>query len=90
MAADLHYQKYSVTTQIYLESQDVESNCKSISFYNSGGTGGADMIILGILFTPGMGFAVSGDDGELDTTRYTLRFTGAGLRSCSVIRQQYI
>ena len=84
-----HKQTYINDAVTYTTPQDIVSNCAQITFYNNAGTGGASIVILGITLTPGQGIAFSGNDGELDVTKYYLTFTGAGNKSCAVIRKNY-
>ncbi len=66
--------------------QQVESMCAEITFYNKGVS---TMVVNEIPFPPGTGIAFDGKDGQLDTTKYNLRFIGSGQNGAFVIRKCY-
>lgn len=70
----------------YTKPTQIVSQCAEISFIN---TGTSTMIINGISFLPGNGIAFDGNANELDTTLYTLMFSGAGQNICFVVRKCY-
>ena len=82
----LHFQCYYNDMVQYTKPTQIISECAEITFYNQGVT---TMIINGITFAPLTGIAFDGKDGELDTTRYNLNFTGAGQNQCFVVRKVY-
>ena len=57
------------------------------TFYNNGA---ANVVLLGLVLTPGQGIGFSGNLGEIDTTKYTYTFTGAGTRSLVIIQKLYV
>jgi hypothetical protein len=57
------------------------------TFYNSGTS---NVIILGALFLPGQGIAFPGNAAEVDTTKYTYTFAGAGNNSLTIIQKMYV
>ncbi len=83
---DKQFMKYIIDMVVYVEPAQITSQCAAITFVNDGT---ATMTILGRSFAPGEGMAINGNDWELDTTKYTLNFTGAGTRVCTVIRKNY-
>jgi|SRR5579862_8793428 len=57
------------------------------TFYNNGA---ANVNILGLILTTGQGIGFSGNLGEIDTTKYTYTFVGAGARSLVIIQKLYL
>lgn len=91
---DLHYQKYVNTVTQFENNNWVTGQCAEISFLNVGDgaspPAGANVTILGYVLKPGFGVSFDGNDGELDTTKYFITFTGAGVRNCQVFRKNYV
>ena len=80
-------QKYNVNFSQYNSGTNVNSMCAEITFFNNGV---ATVVIQNCLHLgAGQSIAISGNQYELDTTQYTLGFTGAGQKSCVVIRKYY-
>jgi hypothetical protein len=79
--------KYYNDMVLYTENDSVVSNCAEISFYNIGGN---TMLINGVPFSPFAGIAFDGKANEMDTTKYRLSFSGAGMSNAFVIRKVYV
>lgn len=73
-------------TQLYNTPQELRSDCNALTVIN---IGGANAIIDGITIAPGSQYYAPGNEGEFNTTRYRLSFTGAGTEQVLVIRKIY-
>lgn len=80
--------KYQTETQVYDETQlDVDSNCNDILFYNSTG---ATIFVNAFPVASGGVYEISGNEGEINTTKYKLNFTGGNTGLVYVTRKKYI
>ncbi len=88
------FQKYYNTSDQYENNDWVTGQCAEISFLNLGDQAvppsGADVTILGFILHPGFGISFDGNECELDTTKYQIIFSGAGIRNCLVVRKNYV
>lgn len=64
----------------------IPADCNSITFLN---TGTVDLQINGINIAPGSQLVITGNQGEIDVTRYRLSFSPGAGNSCTVIRKVY-
>jgi hypothetical protein len=80
------YKYYNDMVQ-YIDVAEIESNCVEVSIYNQGTS---NLIVNGILFLPNTGIAFDGKEGEMDTTKYKIHFSGAGQNQAFVIRKVYV
>lgn len=80
------FMDYVIDIVVYTDASQITSQCTSITFINDGT---ANMFVLGRLFAPNTGMAINGNNWERDTTKYPLRFEGAGTTVCTVIRKTY-
>lgn len=58
------------------------------TFYNMGTSNVS--LLGGLVLTPGQGIGFSGNEGEIDTTKYTYTFTGAGINKLIIIQKLYV
>lgn len=73
-------------TQLYNTPQELRSDCNALTVIN---IGAATAIIDGVSIAPGAQYYSPGNEGELNTTRYRLSFTGGGNEQVLVIRKIY-
>ena len=87
-------QQYYNTADQYESNDWVTGQCAEIAFLNLGDQAvpptGADVTILGFKLHPGFGISFDGNEAELDTTKYQIVFSGAGVRNCLVVRKNYV
>ena len=81
-------QKYYNTTDIFNTPAEITSECADISFLNLGTS--TVLINNTIELTFGVGVSFTANWGEMDMTRYMVRFRGAGVNNLLVIRKYYI
>lgn len=86
MAKSMGPQKYYLSNQQYSQSGPIQSNCNAILFVNDGTS---NAIVLGRVIAPGIALSISGNEGELDVTQYSVLFQGAGENILSVLRKVY-
>ena len=77
---------FSEDFQLYNQTQIVRSDCNSLTVIN---TGTATAILNGLEIAPGAQYYAPGNENELNTTKYTLSFTGVGTEIVLVIRKIY-
>jgi hypothetical protein len=78
---------FKTEMQTYTENDlDIDSFCNDILFYN---TSAATVYINGFPVAAGGTLTISGNEGELNTTKYKISFNG-GTGSVFVIRKKYI
>ena len=82
------FQKFYIETKVFYTSQNIESDCNDITFINQGTT---NFTIMDVLILPNQSLRITGNNGEIDTTLYTLTFdtlisTG---NLCTVIRKLF-
>jgi len=78
---------YKTEMQTYTENElDVDSFCNDITFYNGAAT---TVYVNGFPVAAGGTLRISGNEGEINTTKYKLSFNG-GTGSVYVIRKKYI
>lgn len=82
----MNLQPFEETPQTYNAPAEIRSDCNSITFINTGTT---NVQINGVNLIPGAQLVSQGNEGELNTTRYRLSFSGVGLDICTVIRKTY-
>jgi hypothetical protein len=72
--------------QLYNTPQEVRSECNAITVVNIGTT---TAILDGLEIAPGAQYVSTGNENEINMTRYRLSFTGAGNDIVLVIRKIY-
>jgi len=82
------FQKFYIETKVFYTSTNIESDCNDITFINQGTT---NFTLMDVLILPNQSLRITGNNGEIDTTQYTLTFdtlisTG---NFCTVIRKLY-
>jgi hypothetical protein len=82
------FQKFYIETKVFYTSTNIESDCNDITFINQGTT---NFTIMDVLILPNQSLRITGNNGEIDTTQYTLTFdtlisTG---NLCTVIRKLF-
>lgn len=78
---------YKTEMQTYTENQtDVDSFCNDILFYNGGAS---TVYVNGFPVGAGGTLIVTGNEGEINTTKYKLSFNGSA-GTLYVIRKKYI
>lgn len=78
---------YKTEMQTYTETElDVDSFCNDILFYNGAA---ATVYINGFPVASGGTLIITGNEGEINTTKYKLSFNG-GVGSVYVIRKKYL
>lgn len=78
---------FKTELQTYTENElDVDSFCNDIIFYNGAA---ATVYVNGFPVAAGGTLSISGNEGEINTTKYKLSFNG-GTGSIYVIRKKYI
>jgi hypothetical protein len=84
-----NYQCFWTDLTPYTQAQEIESNCGDIAFYNKGTS---IMVINNIQYVPGDGLSVDCKAGEMNVTRYRLRFinTGSQLDYCFIMRKIFV
>lgn len=79
-------QDFVEETQVYNQPGEVRADCNAITFLN---VGTAQMQVNGVLVVPGAQLVSTGNEGEINRTRYRLSFAGVGTEICQVIRKVY-
>lgn len=78
---------YRTEMQAYTETQlDVDSFCNDILFYNQAAT---TVYVNGFPVASGGTLIITGNEGEINTTKYKLSFNG-GTGTVFVIRKKYV
>lgn len=78
---------FKTELQTYTETElDVDSFCNDIIFYNGAAV---TVYVNGFPVAAGGTLSISGNEGEINTTKYKLSFNG-GTGSVYVIRKKYI
>lgn len=73
--------------QVYTENElDVDSFCNDILFYNGGA---ATVYVNGFPIAAGGTLIITGNEGEINTTKYKLSFNGS-VGSVYVVRKKYV
>jgi len=73
--------------QAYTEAQlDVDSFCNDILFYNGAA---ATVYVNGFPVASGGTLIITGNEGEINTTKYKLSFNG-GVGTVYVVRKKYV
>jgi hypothetical protein len=80
-------QRYYNDISIYQIGQYILSDCADITFLN---TGTSNVNVNGIILLPNQSLVFSANQDEIDTTKYSMFFVGAGAQSCTVIRKYYV
>ena len=65
------FQKYYVETKVYYTTANIGSDCNDITFINKGTT---NLVIAEVPLFPNQSLRISGNRGEIDTTKYQLTF----------------
>lgn len=78
--------KYTTETKIITINGQVDSNCNSIIFLN---TGNQNVFVDGIRITPGTSINITGNEGEMLIKTYSVLFSG-GTQSLTIIYKRYI
>lgn len=81
-------QRYYNDISVFQIGQFIQSDCSDITFYNNGT---ANVIVnQAITLLPNQSIAFSANADEMDVTKYSISFSGAGTKSCTVIRKLYV
>lgn len=65
----------------------IESNCADITFTNYGG---ANLIVNDVvILATNQSITISANRGEIDRTKYRVRYSGAGTKNAIVVRRIY-
>ena len=83
----MNLQNFKEEYQTYNAPSEIRSECNAITFIN---TGASNIQINGINLLPGAQLVSTGNEGEFNTTRYRLSFSGGGAEVCTVIRKIYV
>ena len=78
--------EYYNDISIYHIGQYIQSDCADITFLN---TGTSNVNVNGIVLLPNQSLAFNANFNEIDTTKYSIFFSGTGANSCTVIRKMY-
>jgi hypothetical protein len=78
--------EYYNDISIYQIGQYIQSDCADITFLN---TGTSNVNVNGIVLLPNQSLAFNANFNEIDTTKYSIFFSGTGANSCTVIRKMY-
>lgn len=78
--------KFSEVFQLYNQPSEVKSDCNQLTVIN---IGTATAVLNGIEIAPGDQYVSTGNENEVNVTRYRLSFTGGGTEQCMVIRKIY-
>jgi len=79
-------QPFIEETQTYNQPGEVRADCNAITFLNIGTT---TMQVNGVTVVPGAQYISTGNEGEVNQTRYRVSFAGVGDDVCQVIRKIY-
>lgn len=79
-------QSYYIDTIQYTQGQTIVANCNAIAFKN---LGAPTVSINGIVLLQNQGVSISGNQMEIDVTKYIISFAGAGQAQLLVIRKCY-
>jgi hypothetical protein len=79
--------KYIIDTMTVSSAQNVDAGCNAIIFTNRGTN---TALINGQPLLEGESMANNGLPGEMDTTRYSVRFSGAGTNELYIRRKLYV
>ena len=80
--------QYYNDISVYQIGQYVQSDCSDITFLNSGTSN--VIVNQAIILLPNQTISFNANAGEIDVTKYSISFTGAGNNSCTVIRKLYV
>lgn len=83
----MNLQPFKEEYQTYNAPAEIRSECNAITFIN---TGTSNAQINGVNLTPGQQLISTGNEGEINTTRYRLSFSGGGNEIVLVIRKLYV
>jgi hypothetical protein len=78
--------KYSEVFQLYNQPSEVRSDCNQLTVIN---IGTATANLNGVEIAPGDQYVSTGNESEVNLTRYRLSFSGVGTEQCMVIRKIY-
>lgn len=80
--------KYITEVQSYAApiNIDVDSMCVDITFYNNSA---ATIFINGFPLSAGSTLEITGNDNELNVTKYKIGWNGAVTGECVVVRRKY-
>lgn len=79
--------QYKIELLQYHQTTQISSGCNSITFLN---TGTIDVQINQFVLVPGAGLEIGGNDGEIDTTQYSINFGGATNGNIAVIKKMFV
>lgn len=79
--------KYQYEVKTFVENNNIEANCNEIIFIN---TGTNVCNVNGIYLQPNQSITLSGNECEIDLTKYYCSFSGAGSSNLTVIRKLYL
>lgn len=80
--------EYDNSFMVYYQvAADISSDCNDILFLNQG----TNTVVINNLLSisPNQAWSPGGNVNEIDRTRYSITFNGAGTSKCIVIRKTY-
>ena len=82
-------QKYITETKVYYLSGKTDSNCNSITFFN---TGSQVVVIDGITLKAGQQLAITGSFAEINIKQYDFAFkqVAGAINSLTIVYKKYI
>lgn len=79
--------KYITETKIVTQNGQVDSNCNSITFLN---TGVNNVFVDGIRITPGTSFTIIGNLNEMNIKTYSITFISPNTGSLTIVYKRYV
>ena len=79
--------QYTTETKIISDNTTIDSNCNSITFYN---TGTANVFVDGIKITPGTSFSILGNFNEMNVKYYSVLFQAPGNNQLTAVYKRYL
>jgi hypothetical protein len=80
-------QKYEINVLQYSNTQFVQSNCNSITFYNVGSS--TLLIEQSIPLANGQTFTITGNENEICVKQFLITFTGGGENNAIIVKKNY-
>jgi hypothetical protein len=78
---------YNTITQVETPGTLAIKEAAETTFYNNGTS---NFVVNNCVLAPGQGLAFEGNDNEVDTTRYTYSFQGAGNNIGWILQKLYV
>jgi hypothetical protein len=79
--------QYTTETKIISDNTTIDSNCNSITFYN---TGTSNVFVDGIKITPGTSFSILGNFNEMNVKYYSVLFQAPGTNQLTAVYKRYL